>query len=187
MGNLVKFFIIGIASLSLSSCIEYETSQQPVPENFSLYRSENGYAVAVPLGYTYSEPAPSGKYYYFGYPNTDPQGMSSIEFYPVTTCSSTLTGASQTTSIPNTNGTTGWGRVDYFDTMGYLFEGTAANDVLCRPPAFVFDEYEQKTGSAQAYAFCSEKDGKTVLICISQVTDNPELAEQIFSTFQWKD
>ena len=37
------------------------------------------------------------------------------------------------------------------------------------------------------YVLCSEKDNKTVLICISQVTDNPDLAKQIFETFRWTD
>lgn len=45
---------------------------------------------------------------------------------------------------------------------------------LCRP-----------TGSGVAYSLCSEKDGKTVVICISQMTDNPQLAEDIFKTFRW--
>jgi hypothetical protein len=46
---------------------------------------------------------------------------------------------------------------------------------ICRPGS----------GNGSAYALCSEKDGKTVLICISQVTDNPDLAKQIFETFRW--
>ncbi|MDD4319841.1 MAG: hypothetical protein PHW10_05990 [Candidatus Peribacteraceae bacterium] len=37
------------------------------------------------------------------------------------------------------------------------------------------------------YALCSEKDGKTVLICVTQVIDNPDLAKQIFETFRWTD
>lgn len=37
------------------------------------------------------------------------------------------------------------------------------------------------------YGFCSEKDGKTVVICISQMTDDPDLAKQIFETFRWTD
>ncbi len=36
-----------------------------------------------------------------------------------------------------------------------------------------------------SYALCSEKDEKAIFICIMQVTDNPALAEQIFSTFRW--
>ena len=38
---------------------------------------------------------------------------------------------------------------------------------------------------AGAYVLCSQKDGKQVLICVSEITDNPQLAEQIFSTFKW--
>jgi hypothetical protein len=47
-----------------------------------------------------------------------------------------------------------------------------------------------RTGDAEygsAYALCSGKDGKTVVICISQVTDNPDLARRIFETFRWTD
>ncbi|MDD4628949.1 MAG: hypothetical protein PHE68_06230 [Candidatus Peribacteraceae bacterium] len=44
--------------------------------------------------------------------------------------------------------------------------------------------YPVKPATA-AYVLCSEKNSKRVLICISQVTDNPELAEQIFNTFRW--
>ena len=49
-----------------------------------------------------------------------------------------------------------------------------------------------QTGEA-IYAFCSEKvgdpasaaDDKRVLICISQQTDDPKMAEEIFKTFRW--
>jgi len=40
---------------------------------------------------------------------------------------------------------------------------------------------------AASYIFCSEKNGRKVAICIFQITDNPELAEQIFRTFRWTD
>jgi len=46
----------------------------------------------------------------------------------------------------------------------------------CRP-------YRPSTAS---YILCSEKDGKQAVICVTQVTDNPNLAEEIFSTFRWK-
>ncbi|MFA6039392.1 MAG: hypothetical protein WCV62_05590 [Candidatus Peribacteraceae bacterium] len=36
-----------------------------------------------------------------------------------------------------------------------------------------------------AYAFCTEKEGKQAVICLTQVTDNPQLAEEIFKTFRW--
>lgn len=35
------------------------------------------------------------------------------------------------------------------------------------------------------YAFCSEHAGKQVTICISQQTDNPKLANEIFDSFKW--
>lgn len=38
-----------------------------------------------------------------------------------------------------------------------------------------------------SYILCSEKGDRKVAICIKQITDNPALAEQIFSTFRWND
>lgn len=67
-----------------------------------------------------------------------------------------------------------WGKVDFFEIYGMDYE--LNKEPLCHPKS-------GKDGAA--YALCSEKDGKTVLICVSQVTDNPELARQIFETFRW--
>lgn len=64
------------------------------------------------------------------------------------------------------------GRIDFFEIFGHDYE--RENEPYCRA-------YEGGAG----YALCSEKDGKMVLICISQVTDNPQLAEEIFRTFRW--
>ena len=36
-----------------------------------------------------------------------------------------------------------------------------------------------------SYILCSEKDDTQVAICISQVTDDPSLANSIFDTFRW--
>ncbi len=46
-------------------------------------------------------------------------------------------------------------------------------------------DYELEHGLYSAYALCSERDGKTVVICLSQMTDDPKMAEEIFSTFRW--
>ncbi len=46
-------------------------------------------------------------------------------------------------------------------------------------------DYELEHGLYSAYALCSEKDGKTVVICLSQVIDDPKMAEEIFNTFRW--
>lgn len=43
-----------------------------------------------------------------------------------------------------------------------------------------------KTKTA-TYAFCSVKEDKEVAICIQQMTDNQELAKQIFESFRWTD
>lgn len=67
------------------------------------------------------------------------------------------------------------GYVDYFDTM----DTPVGNpDPPCRPPG---------GKDSAAYVFCSEKDGKQVVICISQQTANLALAQKIFSTFRWTD
>jgi hypothetical protein len=104
----------------------------------------------------------------------------SVQPYHISSpCSPSLTGASQTEELTTANGKAEWGRVNYRD--GYGGEGWTypydPKNILCKiqgtPPP------------AQVYALCSEKDDKTVVICISQMTDNPEQAKEIFETFRW--
>lgn len=90
-------------------------------------------------------------------------------------CSPSLTGASHMTPLPKANGKTEWGKVDYWDLF-YTGDFPNMQEPLCRPPV--------EKGAA-AYALCSEKDGKTVVICISQMQDDPVLAKEIFETFRW--
>ena len=66
------------------------------------------------------------------------------------------------------------GRVDFYDQFRGGENPDPGKEPLCRGP-----------GGGSAYALYSEKDGKAVLICISQIKNNPELAEQIFQTFRW--
>lgn len=101
------------------------------------------------------------------------------QFSDSRTCSTTLTGTSHPEPIPNTNGMTAWGRMDAWD--GYGGEGWEWPDgwenVLCT-----------KSGTpspAEIYTLCSDKNGKTVVMCVNQMTDNPSLAKQIFDTFKW--
>ncbi len=35
------------------------------------------------------------------------------------------------------------------------------------------------------YTFCSQENGKTVVLCINQMKDDPEMAKQIFESFRW--
>lgn len=64
------------------------------------------------------------------------------------------------------------GKVDYFDLYGNDFDTDKFPE--CRPLV-----------GGSAYAFCSEDKNKKVLICIAQKSDNPELAQKIFSSFKW--
>ena len=90
-------------------------------------------------------------------------------------CVPSLTGTSQVTSVPNANEKAEWGSVDIWKSLernGWDPPYDPQN-VVCTP------------ATKNVYAFCSEKDGKTVVICINQMTDNPALAKEIFETFRW--
>ncbi len=69
-----------------------------------------------------------------------------------------------------------WGKVDLMQD-GSIYPPSCASHSM----------YPEKDHSPHkfSYALCSDKGEKTVFICIKQVTDNPELAEQIFDTFRW--
>lgn len=88
-------------------------------------------------------------------------------------CSPVITGTSKSIVTSNTNGQTSWGKIDFWNHGMDYEPGT---EPVCRPAG---------GPSGTGYALCSEKDGKTVVICISQMTDNPKLAEDIFKTFRW--
>lgn len=46
--------------------------------------------------------------------------------------------------------------------------------------------YDTCNDGAATYALCSEKkNSMTVFICMNQLTDNPEMAKQIFESFRW--
>jgi hypothetical protein len=113
---------------------------------------------------------------------TDPKAndYSIIIRTPTSKCSPTITGASEATPLPEDNSQTIWGKVDMFDHLNFE-SGDGAygplRDVVCRKMP--------ESGLAAVYALCSEKDGKTVVICISQMTDNREQAKEIFETFRW--
>jgi len=102
-------------------------------------------------------------------------------YHPNSSCSPRLTGTSQTTEIPNTNGKTYWGRMDVWDnTDGEGVEFPSYwKEVIC--------PYNEPSSGIQTYALCSEKNNRTVVICMTQQTDNPSLAKQIFETFRWTD
>jgi hypothetical protein len=69
-----------------------------------------------------------------------------------------------------------WGKVLFSYTWDPL---PGQNDVFCRSLDLPRKSY--------AYAFCAEKDGKAVAICLQQMTDDEAMAKQIFESFRWTD
>ncbi len=108
---------------------------------------------------------------------------------PADSCSPLLLGTANLTDLQETNGKTVWGRVDE-DT--YAGNGNYRNS-LCKYPVRkdctkeIFWSKGCGGLGGGAYTFCSEKDNKRVIICISQAKDNPTVAKQVFSTFRWLD
>lgn len=103
----------------------------------------------------------------------------SVEFYNSgTNCSPTTLGVSKPTDISTADTKTLWGKVDFWKIYG-----GAQGYIDYDGPHPICNEGNGENGAA--YALCSEKDGKTVLICISQVSDNPGIATQIFDSFKW--
>jgi hypothetical protein len=126
-------------------------------------------------------------------PSNDPSSESDytitiqeVVFAPP--CSEKFTGASSLESLLNTNGKTIWGRVDAYDSYQPSFP--LEQMPFCRPPVLQWDANWEtgidRISNDAAYVLCSENGDKRVLICVSQVTDNPQLAEEIFRTFRWK-
>jgi hypothetical protein len=81
------------------------------------------------------------------------------------------------------------GLVDAYDG-GILYDYVNNDAPPCRPPNMQFSASEYGDGMSRgdnsaAYALCSETDVERVVVCIQQMTDNPKLAEEIFSTFRW--
>ncbi len=98
-------------------------------------------------------------------------------------CSSSITGISKPEKFVGIAGKTEWGRVDAWDIP---MEQPYPN-ALCQPLeiAYQLQDNAPSIPLHAAYAFCSEYKGKTVVLCVSQMTDNPKMAEEIFKTFKW--
>jgi len=111
-------------------------------------------------------------------------------------------------------GTAQWGRTDFWDDVEAVYKKNMAADdpddlppvPFCKPPLPLRQEqeyyvectgdewencpqkqrdYEVVHGMYSAYAFCAERDGKAVAICVQQMTDDEALAKQIFESFRW--
>lgn len=130
------------------------------------------YSVVIPGDF--ADRKNDGKTAFFGYGEKSKTGNTLIKIVDFNdSCSPSVTGASSGATLEKANGKAEWGRVDFWDHGMDYEPGT---EPLCRAAG-------GPTGTG--YALCSEKDGKTVVICISQMSDNPKLAEDIFKTFRW--
>jgi hypothetical protein len=85
-------------------------------------------------------------------------------------CNEEIIGISKTEDLFSEDTEATWGKVTF---TGYDYP---PNFIKCTS---IFGD------NAAAYALCSQKNEKTVIICISQATDNPTLAKEIFETFRW--
>lgn len=144
------------------------------PNNSGNYSTES-YSVSAPSNYSYAERAPSDEYFYFGYPDTNPSGLRAVEIYDFNKCPNL--GISQLQFSKSQNAS--WGRIDAWDTSN--IPGFETSDELWDSPCKNIGYPESHT----IYAFCAEKDGKAVAICIQQMTDDEEMAKQIFESFRW--
>lgn len=120
------------------------------------------------------------------YPKASPIFMldMSIERQNPSPCSPSTLGVSEPKTIALKNSESAvWGK------MMMLNAYDRPIDTVCHitAPECTDEELFEGTCKTQAatYAFCSEKNEKSVVICISQVIDNPDLAKQIFETFRW--
>ena len=166
MGKLLKILALSTAMLLFTACVENGGQSN---KKVFLYENMHGYSIEVPIGFSFSELSPNRDYYYFGYPASNELGLGSIEFHDTTSCAPDVLGISQPTIQEKG---IAQGKVDY--PLDYELKQLIPD---CRP-------YKPDTVS---YILCSEKNGKRIAICIFQVIDNPDLAEQIFRTFRWTD
>lgn len=171
MGKYLTTAALSIAIFSLVSCEKPREKESKIPEGYHLYESSEGYSTAVPQEYSFAENAPSKDYYYFGYPKSNKLGLGTVEFRKVPSCD--RMGVTKPDSKMQGPIKILLGKIDFFEKYGHDYEPT--REPYCRP-------YESGAG----YSLCSQHNGKTVLICISQRVDNPALAEEIFKTFRWK-
>jgi|GEM_PF-5022948 len=73
--------------------------------------------------------------------------------------------------------------------MPILHYANRFTETVCMPLTTGCSDIEVSEGtcitSSSTYAFCSQSGNRTVFVCLMQQTDNPDLAQQIFSTFRW--
>lgn len=86
------------------------------------------------------------------------------------------TGITQPLQRVDAEGTTiMWGKID-----------EVAYDMSLKPECRIVGIKGPLAPYSSAYGLCSVRGNETVFLCLMQMTDNPQLAEEIFSTFRWE-
>lgn len=161
--------MIGITILFLIGCQQSEINQVK-----NCYMKQAGRWVVCDQQHHYT----------FWYPSWIEEGSQvtkDVEVYTYDspqTCSPSITGASKTEELSSINGKVEWGRVDVWEK----FRGGDIPDW-----EHVFCKKEGTPPPREVYAFCTQNNGNTVVICIDQMKDNPALARQVFESFRWTD
>ena len=84
-------------------------------------------------------------------------------------------GASKQSTVTSGDVSYVWGKVDIYDHLGIGDLIDIKQDPPCRG----------NPAPSAAYIFCATKGNKRVALCIDQASDDPKLAEEIFTTFHW--
>ena len=164
--------IILFVSLLISAC----SQKQENSGWFVVHDETTGYELGVPSDFSYKSNESSD--YYFGYSSKSQEGNYSIQ-----------------TTLNRPHG------LDC-DKIGVSSPFLKSKEGLMGEVDFRFPKYnkynpdptpEEVTGvpcypvppATAAFALCSIKQDKNILICISQVRRNAGLAVSIFKTFQW--
>jgi hypothetical protein len=96
-------------------------------------------------------------------------------FFSSKSCSQAITGASSLKPISAERPNLLFGRVDLFDTQYENESVDPQGNSFCHPTP----------NNRNTYALCTNNKERTLVVCLNQATDSPDLAKQIFETFQW--
>jgi hypothetical protein len=191
---LRPILLSGLFALMLSGC----SPAQPIKmDNFHDQNEMSEwpwFRISAPIKFFKRILRDDGSIAFLTYDNTDTRRIStdySVHIYPdhPASCSPSLIGTADLEEFSGTNGKVVWGRIGVTNVYDDY------DDAVCAPPIAYPSTSEEKDAAWKgefrteraAYALCSEKDGKTVVICISQMRDDPALAKEIFETFRWND
>jgi hypothetical protein len=184
----MKKISIIVSGLILISCVQQDSLVEDLPSRNYVIRSEI-VSQDTPIHQGSTQDATHPKWityvddidgflvaYPADYPEKNPifmSGLSMERVSPARACTPYFLGILESKNLMEDLEQAVWGKVDFFEK---IYTGDFPPDFadLCRPPV-----------NGTAYVLCSEKDTKTVVICVSQGKDNPDLAKQIFETFRW--